>query len=230
MPGTGCNKTVFHGRADKGFTLIELLLAMAISAFVAIVGYQGLSVAINASRGVEEEAGRLADIQLALGILESDISQIVARPVRNESGYLEPVMSGGLSNESILLFTRDGWDNPRDLRRSDLARINYRWDGRSLIRQRWMTLDRVSLDEGMEEAVLLENVENVSVEFFTPYGADDDGARPEDLSGLDGQWVDWWTSERVGLDYTEPLPPAVRITLTITGFGQISRVISIASA
>jgi general secretion pathway protein J len=213
----------------KGFTLIELLLAMAISAFVAFVGYQGLRVAIDAAQGVEDEATRLADIQLALGIMEHDISQIIARPIRNELGTLEPVMSGGLANDALLTFTRDGWVNPRMLNRSELARINYQWDGQQLTRQRWHVLDRVSRDAGMDSAILLDGVEDMRVQFYSPFT----GAAGETTSGdgtSDGQWVDWWTSERQGLDYMEPLPLAVRISMTITGVGRISRVITIASA
>ena len=215
--------------SSRGFTLIELLLAMAISAFVAVIGYQGLSVAITASRGVENESRRLADIELALGILQKDISQIIARPVRSELGNLDPIMSGGLSSESLLVFTREGWSNPRNLRRSELARINYRLGSGELVRQRWMVLDRISREEGLEEAVLLENVEEFRVEFYTPYASDENSA-PAPGSGPNGEWVDWWSSERLGLDYSDPLPPAVRITLTITGFGQLQRVFSIASA
>ena len=220
MPGTECN---------KGFTLVELLLAMAISGFVALVGYQGLSVAVDASSAVEEESRRLADLQLALGILEEDVSQIIARPVRNELGGLDPIMSGGLSNESLLQFTRDGWHNPRMLRRSELARINYQWRGDNLIRQRWAILDRISLEEGLEEVILLAGVEDVRVEFYTPYTSAQDNMADNE-SALMGEWADWWSSERIGLDTIEPLPPAVRITLTITGFGQISRVITLTSA
>lgn len=220
MPGTACVN------AAKGFTLIELLLAMAISAFVAFVGYQGLRVAIDAAHGVEDEATRLADVQLALGILEADISQIVARPVRSEVGALEPVMAGGLSNDRLLTFTRDGWANPRLLPRSELARINYAWDGRRLTRQRWRSLDRVSREAGMDSAVLLDGVEDIRVEFFSPLtGSGNETPGPENASG----WSQWWTSERQGLEVTQPLPMAVRITMTLEGLGRISRVIAIAS-
>lgn len=220
MPGTD---------SSKGFTLIELLLAMAISAFVALIAYQGLRVSIDAAARVEEESRLLADIELVLGILERDISQSIARPVRTELGNLSPILSGGLSNEAILEFTRDGWGNPGRQRRSELARINYQWLDASLIRQRWMVLDRVSLEEGLEEVVLLGGVEDFQVEFFTPYMSDT-SQDPLPTNGLNGDWVDWWDSAQLGLDYAEPLPPAIRVTLVISGFGQITRIIPIASA
>lgn len=218
MPGTACN---------KGFTLIELLLAMAVSGFVAVVGYQGLRTAIDAAEGLGEETETVAAIELAFSILEQDISQIISRPVRNELGSREVILSGGLSNESLLLFTRGGWENPRDIRRSELARINYQLVGKSLVRQRWTVLDRVSREEGLEQVVLLDNIEEVRLVFFNPFAGVES---PEDGSGLAGDWVDWWQSERLGLNEDEPLPPAVRITLSITGFGEVSRVFTIVAA
>lgn len=220
MPGTA---------SARGFTLVELLLAMAISAFVALAGYQGLRVAIDAARAVETQSRRLADIQLALGILEDDISQMIARPVRNELGSLEPVVAGGLSADSLLLFTRDGWRNPRNLRRSELARINYRWNGDALVRQRWLVLDRADLETGLEEAVLLDGLAAVRVAFFSPFSAAEEVEEGE-AAYSSGHWVDWWESERFGLEVEEPLPSAVRVTMTINGFGEVSRVITIPSA
>lgn len=214
---------------SKGFTLIELLLAMAISAFVAIAGYQGLRVAIDASEAVENQSRQLADIQLALGILEQDIGNAITRPVRNELGTLEAIMSGGLSNDALLLLTRDGWSNPRGSRRSDLARVQYSWDGENLVRKRWLVLDRVGLEEGLEEVLVLENVTDIRVEFFTPYRSEINDNQPAG-TGLNGQWVDWWHSERLGLDYAEPLPALVRITLTVSGFGQLTRIIPVVAA
>ena len=219
MRGIACN---------KGFTLIELLLAMAISAFVALVGYQGLRVAIDASGRVEQESRQLADIELALGILEKDISHIIARPVRNELGTLEPILSGGLSNDALLMFTRTGWSNPRGLRRSELARINYQWIDGVLKRQRWRILDRVNFEDSLEEVSLLENVEEVRIEFFTPRASSDPVLQSIE-PGLPGQWQKWWSSERLGLDFVEPLPSLIRITLFVEGFGELTRVINIAS-
>ncbi len=238
MPGTACN---------RGFTLIELLLAMTISVFIAVIGYQGLTVSIDASTRVTEETAKLADLELALGILEQDISQSIARPVRNELGGLDPVMVGGFSNDSILTFTRDGWSNPRLLKRSELARINYQWQEQSLVRQRWSILDRIGREEGLDEIVLLEGVDDLRMEFFSPFSSDastqssdiDRTRRERPISQNNsadadsvvmGEWVDFWSSERLGLDFTEPLPSAIRITLSINGFGQVSRIFVIPAA
>ena len=56
-------------RPFAGFTLIEVMLAMLITTFVAMLAYSGLSTAIIAAEGHEEQAQQIADIQLPLACL-----------------------------------------------------------------------------------------------------------------------------------------------------------------
>ena len=49
-------------RRSSGFTLIEVLIAMAITAFVAILSYQTLSTALVGIERSREQADRLYEI------------------------------------------------------------------------------------------------------------------------------------------------------------------------
>jgi general secretion pathway protein J len=66
----------------RGFSLIELLVALAVFAALAAAAYGGLSQ-ITATRGaLAKQQDRFAQVVRAVSILERDLRQAIARPVR----------------------------------------------------------------------------------------------------------------------------------------------------
>lgn len=203
-------------RAVAGFTLVEVILAVAITAFVALLAYNGLSAAITAAERHQLQAQRLADIQLPLTVLGRDIRHAVNRSVKDEYDETKAALSGGELNDYLLILTRRGWDNPRGLPRGELQRVRYVLEDDELWRESWSVLDRLSEEGGQQRTLLIDQVLTVELAFLDPQSA---GASS---SPLGGEWVDLWEAQG-------RLPAAVEIKLDIDGFGEIRRVFSIPS-
>jgi general secretion pathway protein J len=198
---------------QQGFTLIEVLLAMAITAFIALLANSGLSTAITASEQHEVQADMIADIQLPLTVLERDIRHAVLRPVTDEYGEKVAALEGGSFNEVVLMLTRRGWDNPRGLARGDLQRVHYRIENEELWRDSWSVLDRVTEEDSQQQTLLLKGVTNFEIQFL------DGGSTNASSSDIGGEWVDDWEKAT--------LPLAIEFSFEIERFGEVRRVFSI---
>lgn len=212
LPNAGSQRK--HSGQTLGFTLIEVMLAMLITAFIAMMAYQGLSAAVAAAEGTQTQTARLANIQLPLTVLERDIRHAVNRTITDEYENTVPAMSGGELDEYLLRLTRRGWDNPRGLARGELQRVRYVLDNEQLWRESWPVLDRQSEQQGQQRTLLLDHVERIRLAFLNPNGA---GAK---TSALGGDWVDSW-------DDPTAMPLAVELKIELQGFGELRRVFSI---
>jgi len=197
-----------------GFTLIEVMLAMAITAFIAVLAYSGLNTSITAAERLELQAQQIASIQLPLTILERDIRHIVNRGIVDEYGDEVAALSGGSFDEFPLILTRMGWANPRQQARGELQRVRYRLQDEELWRESWPVLDRVSLEAGHQDSKLLGGVLRVELAFLDP------GASGAAQGVLGGEWSERWQRD-------SSLPLAVEVLLEIEGFGEVRRVFSI---
>src|SRR5437660_10088382 len=105
----------------KGFTLIEILIALTVFAILATLTSSSLYYAFNIRTRVNAQAERLNTLQLAISIIQQDISQTVERGVRGNEMRLFPVFIG---RAKYLELTPDGHVNPDALEtRSTLKRI-----------------------------------------------------------------------------------------------------------
>ena len=207
-------KLVTRTARMAGFTLVEVLLAMAITAFVGLLAYNGLSTSMTASEVHSEQAKQIGDIQLPLTVIERDIRNAVVRPVRDEYGDTTAALSGGVFNDYLLKMTRRGWDNPRQLARGDLQRVRYFYRDGELWRESWSLLDRVAEEESFQRTLLFEGIEELEISFL-------DMASPgASSSPIGGEWVDDW-------DASGQLPGAIKIAVWLEGFGEVRRVFSI---
>jgi len=204
----------------RGFTLLEVLLAMAITAMVAVMGYAGLTAAMNAAERHGRQVQRLGEIQAALGYLVRDLRQSVDRPIVDARGDQEPAIIGNAEEEQFLSLTRVGWDNPRGQRRGSVQRVRYRLDANGdLWREHWLVLDRVDDEDHLQSVKLLSGVDHIRLQFIQadpPEKKDSgDGGQPgagglsgmgdqksgggsgrksgkKDDTGLGGEWVEQW--------------------------------------
>ena len=196
-------------RHNAGFTLLELLVSLAIFALLATMAYSALNTVLNARKEVEQRAARLTELQTAFMVMERDIEEAVARPVRDDLGDEQAALKGGGVGTGVLTLTRTGWRNPLGVARSDLQRVDYVFNKQQLLRESWATLDRGPGNEPYAE-VLIDGVSAVDVRFM----------------GQDRQWVGYWPPDSAG-NAPSPdavlMPQAIEISVDVNGWGRIVR-------
>lgn len=205
---------------QRGFTLIEVLVALFISAIVAVMAYSGLSSALQQRASVQVQAERTKNMLQFWTLLERDVMQMVAKPIRDSYEQQQPALLGGVANIDFLAFTRTGWANPAGNLRSNLQRVNYTLQDNSIQRAMWSDIDATSVSEA-QTAVVLTDVEEVFVRFLrVASDARDDG--------LGGEWVDEWALRDVD-NMLEVLPVAVEVIVVTKDWGEVRRVFEVPS-
>jgi len=197
------------GRRSAGFTLLELLVSLAIFALLATMAYSALNTVLNARKEVEQRAARLTELQTAFMVMERDIEEAVARPVRDDLGDEQAALKGGGVGTGVLTLTRTGWRNPLGVARSDLQRVDYVFNKQQLLRASWSTLDRGPGNEPYAE-VLIDGVSAVDVRFM----------------GQDRQWVGYWPPDSASNAQNQDavlMPQAIEISVDVNGWGRIVR-------
>lgn len=199
-------------RRAQGFTLLELLIALSVFSLVSVMAYTGLNTVLNAEHETRWQAAQLKRLQMGFSLLGRDVSQAVARPVRDEFGQALPAFQYQLNRlgQSSLELTHTGHRNPGLLPRSHLRRVAYLLDDEErLVRKTWTTLDRAD-DAQPYEQVMLEGVKRLELRFL-------DQAR---------EWQSSWPPQ--SNDVENPnltlLPLAVEIRLVSDIWGEIRRV------
>ena len=196
-------------RHNAGFTLLELLVSLAIFALLATMAYSALNTVLNARKEVEQRAARLTELQTAFMVMERDIEEAVARPVRDDLGDEQAALKGGGVGTGVLTLTRTGWRNPLGVARSDLQRVDYVFNKQQLLRESWATLDRGPGNEPYAE-VLIDGVSAVDVRFM----------------GQDRQWVGYWPPDSASNAQNQDavlMPQAIEISVDVNGWGRIVR-------
>lgn len=146
-----------------GFTLIELVVAMSIFAMLSLAGWQVFNNLMISRERASEQAMRLSAEQLAYGQILRDLSQAVARPVRDQTG-VQPAM---LLDAQRLSFTRTGRFDPRFSQVSPLERVQYVLEGEQLIRLSSPQVDQAGVAQPTR-SVLLNKVEKIQFEALNP--------------------------------------------------------------
>lgn len=192
---------------QKGFTLLEVVIAVGVFAILSALAYGGLNSILRSSAHTSEASGAMQNLQLAMSIIQQDLSQVTARPVRDEYGEQQAAIKSQANADELLRFTRRGWRNPTQRPRSTLQRVAYRLEDDTLIRQYWHHLDLAANAESVS-LPLLEGIEEASMQFRDEENEPQPSWPPlsdEDTSAL--------------------LPRAIEIKLTTKRWGEISRVI-----
>ena len=206
-------------RSDAGFTLVEVLIAMAITAFVAVVGYTSLTTVIVGVDSLRQETRQLEELNRAFQVLGRDLHQFVDRSVYDEFGSRLSSMEGGELAAQSLSFTRAGWHNSVGLPRSSLQRVAYYVDEDKLIRASWPVLDRTGAIEPVE-VVLLREVDTFEVRFL---GALDELEVNRD-SQIDRRfWQENWIPDVSRPDTLAEPPIAVEVRLFVPQWGELER-------
>jgi len=196
-------------RRSAGFTLLELLVSLAIFALLATMAYSALNTVLNARKEVEQRAARLTELQTAFMVMQRDIEEAVARPVRDDLGDVQAALKGGGAGTGVLTLTRTGWRNPLGVARSDLQRVDYVFNKQQLLRESWNTLDRGPGNEPYVE-VLIDGVSAVDMRFMSQ----------------DRQWAGYWPPDASNNAENQDavlMPRAIEVSVDVNGWGRIVR-------
>jgi len=153
-------------KSAYGFTLLEILIALFIFAIVGVIASSGLRSVLKDQEVSTRKSTQLAQLQLAMIVIERDFMQMVNRPVRAENGDILPALIANENEQSSLQFTHAGYMNPQATRtRSTLQRVRYRLSEGRLLRETWPVLDRATT-QAPDMQVLLTGVRSMTFEFL----------------------------------------------------------------
>lgn len=207
---SGCTRGRMHG-----FTLLELLVAMAIFGVLGAMALGGLNAVLDQQEIARKQLERLQRVQRAVRIMTTDFSQLNPRISRDQLGQpAEPPLLAPCRSDALICLTRDGWRNPFWRQpRGTLQRVRYRHEDEQLIRDSWPVMDPTLSNEPRSE-VLLDHVDGLEIGFLDSFGQ----AQEE-----------WPDQETTGGEVDNQLPMAVSITIRLADWGEIVRIIEVAS-
>ena len=195
----------------RGFTLLELLVALSIFSVLSVMAYGGLQSVITKKNSTEQAADRIAELQLAMMRISTDLRQTIDRKIRDEYGDFLPAMQSSQDGDETMAWTRAGYRNPARLKRSHVQRVAYKLEQQKLIRITWPVLDRAQDTEAMETEVLT-GIESIEWRFLNS----------------DNEWITAWPEEGSTAQLS-PLPKAIEFTFELQDWGKIRRLILLAS-
>jgi general secretion pathway protein J len=200
LPGRSVRITRNHG-----FTLFEMVIAVSIFALMGVVAFTGLSQMTHTGEAVADANKRLSDLQFAVVYFSRDWAQVSPRKIRDQYG--DEASNIEIEDGSIS-FTRGGWSNQFDPTRSTLQRVQYLVVDNQLVRRHWASLDQAPGTQPFQ-SVLLDNVEQMEVEFFNS------SEEP----------VRTWPEETASGEASNPLVLVFRLDLK--DMGQITRILEV---
>lgn len=190
-----------------GFSLIEVLVATAIFGIIAVVAWSGISALISARETVSGQGDQLRALQLAVGGLERDLSQSIARPVRGPGGITLPALAGDANGLELSLV---GFATQLDPHGGRVRRHAWRQSEGQLLRIRYPTLDRADFGSRDEPEVMLDAISVFRLRYL----------------GDSGEWSALWPP-RLGPDARPgALPRAIEFTLEVDGLGSVRRIVA----
>lgn len=188
---------------QRGFTLLEMLVAIAIFATLSLGAYQVLQGVLASDETAKGKEARLAELQLAMGAMERDLTQMLPRSGRIEGEANKVAIAasrfGQESEDWGIAFIRGGWLNPDAMfPRSELQRVGWRLKGGKLERLTFLYPDPVI---GAEPKVreMLDGVTAFRLQFFNQ-----------------GRWGDEWSRR-------DTLPEGIAVELELEDYGLIRR-------
>ena len=187
-------------KGREGFTLVEVLVSLLIFALIAAAGAAVLGLSIDNRFAIKAASDRTADLQRMRSLLKADLGQAAGRRSRGPTGrpVPQPMSGPAAPGDPVLILTRAGWSNPGGQARPSLQRVEYRLVEEQLERRVSSHLDGAR--QGPPQ-VLYRGVRDLTVAFLK-----------------DGQEAPAYivTAER-------PLPDAVRIRMTLDGYGAVEQ-------
>ena len=198
----------------RGFTLLEILIAMATFAIFSVLAYGSLGRLLDTRDRIAGEREFWRTLALAFTQIEDDLSVARARTVRDPYGNTLPALRGVSvdsrgQGDAFLVLTRGGRLVVGDMPYSDLVRVGYKLEDKTLSRLTWSELDQAPQSKPIATP-LLDGVTQLVVRYyFAPTKS----------------WANSWPPD----GQPKLLPSAVEITLTIESRGQFQRLLRVNS-
>lgn len=180
---------------QAGFTLVEMMVALFVFSLLSVAGVALLRGAVNSNEVTDAKLSDMAQMQRLTSLLETDLSQALPRPYRDESGEQVAAFASetGNSERGVLSFTRGGQSNINNKPRSNMVRVSYQVNDGELQRLQYEMIDGGSISQ---PAILLDGISGLELRFRDKRG----------------QWVSDWQTERLS-----DLPRAVELRLDQNG-------------
>ncbi len=141
-----------------GFTLIEILIALFVFAIMAMIATTALRRIFLDKEILNQHIIQMNQLELATAMLRLDVSQMIDRPVRNNSGQLVQAVSG---TSNTITFVRTGNANPLGyFNISHLQRISYAGSS-TITRSSWDVLDMAPGSQSVSKMVLSNVTDNL---------------------------------------------------------------------
>jgi len=188
----------------RGFSLIEILVALVVFAAMSAIAWGSLSQIAKARSALGIEQDRFAAIVRTIGDLERDLRQAISRPLRGNYGEAVPALLG---HSDRIELSRLGFANPRSEPRSNIERVLYAINEKTLRRGRYAVLDRAAASTP-EWSDQLANIEGLRLRYL----------------GAGADWSDQWPPQDA---LAETLPRAVEFRITLHEWGELRRVIAL---
>ena len=146
---------------QHGFTLIEILIAIGLFALLSALVFQTFNLQTRYHQELSSKQQRWADVVKAWQIIERDLSQLVARPVRDEFGDVQAALF--YQESQGLAFTTLNWYASEISPTSQVQRVSYQYDANSkkLYREAWLFADSIP-STPKNRFVILDNVIGVN--------------------------------------------------------------------
>ena len=197
---------------SRGFTLLEILVAIAIMAIMSVMTYRAVREARVAVEVTGGHMDRLREVQRAMNLLTGDFRTLAPRPIREPIGDgFSAALRRDPNGISLVDLSHAGWPNGAGTPRGTVQRVNYQLQGLTLIRGYWNVTDP-TLSSPMVTRKLLTQVERITIRYLN--------------SGR--EWVEQWPPlGSPGDAGFRSRPMAVEITIVLTDYGEIKRLIEV---
>lgn len=164
-------------RKQAGFTLLEVLVSIAVFSMIAIISYSTLDTYIDHRERLGAHYGKLERLQRLFILLERDTQFIINRTVRDGGDNLAAVMSADGKAFITMTVAEADANSPTEVA---LKRVQWRLEGKEMIRAVWDVLDQNGNVEP-SELLVSDEVEDVELNYFF-YDGQGGMARKSNLS------------------------------------------------
>ena len=185
-----------------------MLIALAIFGILTAAGVGLLSFSVTAQDFSDRQLKVLTSIRRTGALLGADLAQATPRVWRNEGGQAQPAFFGAEGQQpTLMVLVRSGRDNPEDQPRSDLQRVEYRFQNNRLLRIGFPSVDGGG-GGSPTITTLVDEVRQVRLRY----------------RDRQGTWRDAWTP-----DEPADLPAAVELTVATARFGPMRQLFVVGS-